>query len=121
MRHADRWQPDSRSDGRLFDGCCEALDAARHLEELVSGRRDQQLDPAVLGCLGAAFDSLANTVLMLRETVEAEPQEPQASNADRIVELDRLLFAINQNLRFSAEAADLGRQTLAASVARSSA
>jgi hypothetical protein len=114
---AARWQPDAGLDHRLFSSCCELLEAARQLERDASARRSEGASAATLGCLGDAFESLANTSLMLRDGIDPDPNPPTQSGAgdNQGAQLGQLLFAIDQNLRFAAHAAGLGRETLAVS------
>ncbi len=109
---AGGWQPGDEFDGRLFEQCYEVLEAARQLEALLSFADSEVASPAILGCLSATFDSLANTTLMLHDAAGSDPLASSAVGGDRVVQLDRLLFTINQNLRFASQAAELGRAAI---------
>ena len=110
LEHAERW--DSSADGDpLFSHCSNLLLAARGLEAAASATIAVGLNPAVLGCFGAALDSLGTVSLLLDRARDpyAQDIDTESGQADPA----RLLFAINQNLRSAADAAELGRQVLA--------
>ena len=111
---AERWQVDAGVDRKLFRSCCLVLEAARQLERDVSARSSEGASAGALGCLQDTFESLANTSLMLRDEVDPDHDPlPRPGTSDRQdVQLGQLLFAIDQNLRFAAHAAGLGRETL---------
>lgn len=113
LRHhlelAERWGSAAGSDP-LFGHCSDLLRAARALEAAASVARADALSPAVLGCFGAALDSLGTVSVLLDR---AHGPQSQDRGTDGQADPARLLFAINQNLRFAADAAELGRQVLA--------
>lgn len=107
-RLAERWGvvADSDRDQDLFRRCGELLMAARAFEGAASARRSRKIDPAVLGCFGAALHSLATVSLLLHgsPTPLAAGQTPENTQVAR---LDRALLVINQNLSFAAGAAEI--------------
>jgi hypothetical protein len=110
LEHAERWDS-SAGDDPLFRHCSELLLAAHSLEAAASAASADGLNPAVLGCFSAALDSLG-TVCMLLDRARGE-QARDSDSEDGQPDPARLLFAINQNLRFAADAAELGRKVLA--------
>jgi hypothetical protein len=105
---SDRWAPES-DPGRLLGNCRGLLLEAEELEAAASASRSESLDPAVLGCLSATLSSLATVSLLLDEARDGQGREHAGGQE---ADPSRLLFAISQNLRFAAEAAKLGQQTL---------
>jgi hypothetical protein len=114
LRHhlelAERWDSEADTDG-LFRHCSHLLLTARALEAAASAQPPGGLNPAVLGCFGAVLDSMATVSLLLDRARDG--QAGQLTPNDGQADPARLLFAINQNLRFAAEAAELGQQVLA--------
>jgi len=110
LEHTERWDASAGGDP-LFSHCSDLLLAARGLEAAASATTADGLNPAVLGCFGAALDSLSTVSLLLDRARNPHVQEidTESGQADPA----RLLFAINQNLRLAANAAELGRQVLA--------
>ena len=110
LEHAERWDSGAGGDP-LFRHCSDLLLAARGLEAAASAATTDRLNPAVLGCFGAALESLGTVSLLLDHARDPHGQDidTESGQADPA----RLLFAINQNLRFAADAAELGRQVLA--------
>jgi len=113
---AGEWEPKSSAaaENALFDRCFELAEAARDLEQVANAPGTTAAMAASLGCATSAFESLANSMLMLRgvvlrELTDDEDADGERSHADQ---LGRLLFAIDQNLRFAAHAADLGRRSV---------
>lgn len=112
---AGEWKPRTagRSENALFDHCFELAEAARDLERVAGADGSSGATAASLGCATSAFESLANAMLKMRgvvlrelsTTAHADGSEPAEAE-----QLGRLLYAIDQNLRFAAHAADLGRQ-----------
>jgi len=96
----------NRSQAVLYDRCLDVAETAQRLERVAAADGSEEMVPAALGCVTSAFESLANSMLMMRGQVlrahEGSPSEPEAER------LARLLYAIDQNLRFAAHAADLG-------------
>jgi hypothetical protein len=103
----DRWGADIRS-ARLLAHCKKLLAKAQDLEAAASARRSPGLDPAILDCLGATFNSLGTVALLLDQAQGDRLEERDEAAPDP----SRLLFAINQNLRFAAQAAELACQVL---------
>ncbi len=64
LEHAERWDS-SAGDDPLFRHCSDLLLAARGLEAAASAAGADGLNPAVLGCFGAALDSLGTVCLLL--------------------------------------------------------
>jgi hypothetical protein len=119
---AGEWKPTTSGgpENALFDRCFELAEASHDLEQVAGTRGTTAAMAASLGCATSAFDSLANSMLMMRRVVlgELDGVEADGTESDRAesgesapAELGRLLYAIDQNLRFAAHAADLGRQT----------
>jgi hypothetical protein len=106
---AERWDSSAGGDA-LFSHCSDLLLAARALEAAASAAPADGLNPAVLGCFGAALDSLGTVSLLLDRARGADAQD--SGSEDGQADPARLLFAINQNLRFAADAAELGRRVL---------
>ena len=103
-RLSDRWGSEPEAE-QLLGPCKALLLRAQELEAAASTERPLGLDPTVLGCFGAALNSLATVSLLLDEQVSE-------SAGDEQPDPNRLLFAINQNLRFAAEAAELAQRVL---------
>lgn len=103
-----------RSENALFDRCFEIAEAARELEAVAGAGGSSGASAAALGCLTSAFESLANSMLALRGVALRElPQTPASDELgpgprDQVA---RLLFTIDQNMRFAAHAADLARES----------
>lgn len=116
MRLAGGWHPSASAEERLFDAACELLGRARELERTSAVPGAGHAIPAVIGALSTTFEACANSVLAIRASAIAElrPGEEE-DHRSQLAALARLLFAIDQNLRFAAEAS--GRaQELAASL-----
>ena len=114
---AGEWKPRTagRSENALFDHCFELAEAARDLERVAGADRSAGATAASLGCATSAFESLANAMLKMRGVVLRELSTTTAAGSEPAdaEQLGRLLYAIDQNLRFAAHAADLGRQAAA--------
>ena len=115
---AGEWKPTTSGgpENALFDRCFELAEASQDLEQVAGVRGTTAAMAASLGCATSAFESLANSMLMMRKVVlrdleGAEAEGPVSGEPAPAEQLGRLLFAIDQNLRFAAHAADLGRQT----------
>jgi hypothetical protein len=108
---SERWDTVTTS-SQLLSRCKKLLLEAEEFEATASARRGGELDPAVLDCLGATFKTLATVTLLLDRF-----QAPGARE-DGTPDPSRLLFAINQNLRFAAEAAELAGQVLTEDIKR---
>ena len=120
---AGEWKPTTSGgpENALFDRCFELAEASHDLEQGAGVRGTSAAMAASLGCATSAFESLANSMLMMRKVVlrdldgaEADgplTDGPVSGEPAPAEQLGRLLFAIDQNLRFAAHAADLGRQT----------
>ena len=111
---ADEWTPRAagRAENQLFDRCFELAEVARDLERVAGAHGSAGATAVSLGCATSAFVSLADATLKMRGTVlsELSASEGNDSGQSDVEHLGRLLFAIGQNLRFAAHAADLGRQ-----------
>lgn len=113
------WNPKDadKAENVVFDRCFELAEAARELELVASAKGSAGAVSASLGCATSAFESIANSMLMMRGVVLKElanADDPHRDpGADQAVQLGRLLFAIDQNMRFAAQAADLGRENAA--------
>ena len=106
---AGEWEPKSSAaaENALFDRCFELAEAARDLEQVANAPGTTAAMAASLGCATSAFESLANSMLMMRGVV-LRAHEDEATTPPEAERLARLLYAIDQNLRFAAHAADLG-------------
>ncbi|MQA73117.1 MAG: hypothetical protein GEU88_01975 [Solirubrobacterales bacterium] len=100
---------------RLFDSCCDVLMAARDLERAAAAPGSSAAAAASLGCLSAAFDALATATLLIREraTTDTDAGSPPSVPTEPREQLRRLLFAIDQNLRFASEASERAREAAA--------
>lgn len=111
---AGEWQPRAagRSENALFDRCFELAESARDLERVAGAKGSAAATAASLGCATSAFESMANAVLKMRGVVlrELDCADSDGGEPSEVEQLGRLLYAIDQNLRFAAHAADLGRQ-----------
>lgn len=100
-----------RSQAVLYDRCLDVAGAAQELERVAGADGAADAVPAALGCATSTFESLANSMLMMRGLILRAAGEDEATpEAER---LGRLLYAIDQNLRFAAHAADLGCRSAA--------
>ena len=109
----ERWDSGADADPLLLH-CSDLLRTAQGLEAAASAWHSGELNPAVLGCFGAVLDSLA-TVSVLLDRARGGQAESRTLDGDQ-TDPSRLLFAINQNLRFAAaEAAQLGQQVMTGS------
>lgn len=96
----------TRSQAVLYDRSLDVAEAAQELERVAAADGGEGAVPAALGCATSTFESLANSMLMMRGLVlRAREGEGATPEAERLA---RLLYAIDQNLRFAAHAADLG-------------
>ena len=105
-----------RSENALFDRCFEVAEAARELETVAGVGGSSGASAAALGCLTSAFESLANSMLALRGVALRELPDtpaPDALGPGPREQVSRLLFTIDQNMRFAAHAADLARESAA--------
>jgi len=94
------------SQAALYDRSVDVAEAAQGLERVAAADGAAGAVPAALGCATSTFESLANSMLMMRGLVlGANGNEEATPEAERLA---RLLYAIDQNLRFAAHAADLG-------------
>ena len=122
QRMAGEWTPRTadRAENLLFDRCFELAESARDLEEVAGATGGSGAVAASLGCATSAFESVANAMLAMRGVVLRELPNPEAGaeGAGDREQLGRLLFAIDQNMRFAAHAADLARQSAAQALER---
>lgn len=97
----------TRAQAVLYDRCLDVAEAAQELERVAAADGGADAVPAALGCATSTFESLANSMLMMRGLVLRANGDEEATppEAERLA---RLLYAIDQNLRFAAHAADLG-------------
>jgi hypothetical protein len=115
QRLAGEWRSPAqdRAENGLFNACFELAEAARDLERFPLASSTSAA-AASLGCISSALESQANAMLRLREAALRElPADPRERDG-HVEQLGRLLFAIDQNLRFAAEASDLARERAAA-------
>lgn len=98
-----------RPQANLHARWLDVAEAAQELEHVAAMADAGEGIGAALGCATSTFESLANSMLMMRGLVLREQGEGEGSGPEA-ERLARLLFAIDQNLRFAAHAADLGRR-----------
>jgi hypothetical protein len=110
---SDRWGEDTNS-GQLLGHCKQLLIEAEDLEAAGSAWRSGGLNPAVLDCFGTVLNSLATVALLLDQAQDGQPPQRDESVPDP----GRLLSAVNQNLRFAAEAAGLAGEVLSEDASR---
>jgi hypothetical protein len=110
---SDRWGEDTNS-GQLLGHCKRLLMEAEDMETAGSAWRSGGLNPAVLDCFGTALNSLATVALLLDQAQNGQPPQRDESVPDP----SRLLSAVNQNLRFAAEAAGLAGEVLSEDASR---
>ena len=114
------WKPREASGAEhaVFDRSFAVAEAARGLEEVAGSARSTGSAAASMGCLTSGFESLANAMLAMRGVVLREMSDcpSDAEGPGNVEQLGRLLFAIDQNMRFAAHAADLARQAAAESL-----
>lgn len=115
LKLAGEWEPREagKTENQLFDRCFELAEAARDLERVAGAGGSAGATAASLGCATSAFESLANAALKMRAAALRElgsDAGDDASDPTETEQLGRLLYAIDQNMRFAAQAADLGRQ-----------
>ena len=96
-----------RSQVIVYGRCMDLAEAAQELERVAATGGTEDAVPAALGCVTSTFESLANSMLMMRGVV-LRAHEDEATTPPEAERLARLLYAIDQNLRFAAHAADLG-------------
>jgi hypothetical protein len=96
-----------RSQAVLYERCMDLAEAAQDLERVAATAGTEEAVPAALGCATSTFESLANAMLMMRGVV-LRAHDGEATTSPEAERLGRLLYAIDQNLRFAAHAADLG-------------
>jgi hypothetical protein len=96
-----------RSQAIVYERCMDLAEAAQELERVAATGGTEDAVPAALGCVTSTFESLANSMLMMRGVV-LRAHEDEATTPPEAERLARLLYAIDQNLRFAAHAADLG-------------
>ena len=115
MELAGDWRPQDRAETRLFDASRHLLGAARQLERASGAPRSAGAIDVSLHALREAFESLANASLMIRDAAGRELDHAERSDEerDKLEQLERALFAVDQNLRFAAHACRLGREALA--------
>lgn len=118
---AGAWKPKAAgaAENELFDRCLSLAEDAIELERAAGTSGAVGATGASLACFNSAFESLANSMLQLRSAAlrEHEAGTTGADESERagIDQLERSLFVIDQNLRFAAHAADLGREAIEAS------
>jgi hypothetical protein len=115
MELAGDWRPHNQAETRLFDASRHVLGAARQLEQTSGAPRSAGATDVSLRALREAFESLANASLMIRDAAgrELDHAERSEDERDKLEQLGRALFAVDQNLRFAAHACRLGREALA--------
>ena len=100
-----------RAEQQLFDVSFELAEGAREFEQAVGQRASAPATAAAMGCIASALEAQATGLLKMRSLAMVELSESeQADEAADMEDLGRLLYAISQNLRFAAQAADLARK-----------
>jgi hypothetical protein len=112
-------EPRTRGEAALYGRTLGLAEAAQELEQVAAAGDAAGAVPAALGCATSAFESIANSMLMMRGLV-LRSEGVDGAESPEAERLARLLFAIDQNLRFAAHAADLGRRDASGSGAESS-
>jgi hypothetical protein len=110
---AGDWRPARASAGvqdELFEASFRLAEAARAFERAADTAGSAPATGAALACLAATLDAQATGVLKLRGLVQGAVDGGRSGPTE---DLRRLLFAINQNLRFATEVADLARSEAA--------
>jgi hypothetical protein len=94
-------------ESRVFDACSRLPDAPGRHERGVDAPRSARPSGTAFGSLRAVYESLANAA---RTTLApgATALEP-----DRLQQLRRPLFIVDQSLRLTASACNLGREVVA--------
>ena len=112
---AGDWRPEDQAEARLFDASRQVFGAARRLERASGAPRSAGATDVALRSLQDAFTSMANASLMMRDAaaLEFEGNARSDDELEQLAQLGRLLFAVDQNLRFAAHACGLGREALA--------
>lgn len=108
-----RPEPVTQAEAVLYERTLGLAEAAQELERVAAAEGAGGAVPTALGCVTSAFESIANSMLMMRGLVLRAGERGDDGDGDSSAEaerLARLLFAIDQNLRFAAHAADLGRR-----------
>jgi hypothetical protein len=115
MELASEWRPHNPAETRLFDASRRLLGVARQLELASGAPGSAGATDVSMRALSEAFESLANASLMIRDAAAAEFHDAARSDDDheRLEQLGRALFAVDQNLRFAARAGRLSREALA--------
>jgi hypothetical protein len=84
------WTSRDEAENRLFDACCELVEAAQELQRRAGDRESAGATVAAIGCLSAALDSLAGSAGSLRDVVIASdairPVERRKAVAQRLEE-----------------------------------
>jgi hypothetical protein len=91
IREREReWSGPDEAENRLFDACCEVVEAAQELQRRAGDRQSAGATMATIGCLSAALDSLAGSAGSMRDVVigtEAiRPVERRKAVAQRLEE-----------------------------------
>ena len=117
---AGSWRAGGPAERRLFEASCSVRAAARRLERAAGAPGSAPGTEVSLACLEEAFSSLANATLMIREAAlrHYATQSGSDEERDRLEQLARLLFAVDQNLRFSAQGCKRGGEALGSSPVR---
>jgi hypothetical protein len=84
------WAAPDEAENRLFDACCEVVEAAQELQRRAADRQAAGAAMAAIGCLSAALDSLAGSAGSMRDVVIAseaiQPVERRKAVAQRLEE-----------------------------------
>ena len=94
-------------ESRVFDACSRLPDAPGGLERAGDAPRSARPSEIAFGSLRAVCESLADatTARLAPDTTALEP--------DRLQQLRRPLFIVDQSLRLTASACNLGREVVA--------
>jgi hypothetical protein len=90
-RFRDReWIRTDEAENRLFDACCEVLEAAQELQQRAEDPASAGAAVAAMGCLAPALESLAASAGSLRDVVigtgAIQPHERRKAVAQRLEE-----------------------------------
>jgi hypothetical protein len=112
------WDPKEsidRSENELFDKAFDLAESALALDRVAGTRKSGRATAAAMGAISSALGSQATAVLRIRSLADYELGKIASGNGEvgELEKLGRILHAVEQNLRFAQEAADLARQAAA--------
>jgi hypothetical protein len=91
IREREReWTGPDEAENRMFDACCEVVEAAQELQRRAGDRQSAGAVMAAIGCLSAALDSLAGATGSMRDAAIGsdviQPVERRKAVAKRLEE-----------------------------------